>query len=121
MTTELYIKCFIACVIGNLIHICFKIYGLSKDYRKANMKFSLGNYFKDDGFALLFDFAASAGLVYAADEWLHDPIILGKIKTAFIIVGFTGSYVILFFASKAKRRFRETVDEKTNKADGIES
>lgn len=118
MSTELYIQCFVACVIGNLIHITFKILGLSKDYKKANMPFSLGQYFKDDGWALLADFAASAGLVYIADEWINDPAIMGKIKTAFVVVGFTGSYVILYFTSRAKAKFQKVVDEKTNIADG---
>ena len=118
MTTELYLQCFIACLIGNVIHIAFKAYGLSQDYTKANMDFSFGQFLKDDKWALIADLVGSLGLVYIADEWLNDPIVVGKIKTAFVVVGFTGSYVILYFTSTAKKKFQKVVDEKTNIADG---
>lgn len=119
MTQELYLQCFVACFIGNLIHIAFKALGLSRDYKKANIKFTFGQYLADDKWALIADFAASAGLVYLADEWIDSPVIMAKIKTAFVLVGFTGSYVILYFTSAAKKKFQSIVDEKTNKADGV--
>jgi hypothetical protein len=118
MTIPLFWQCFIACLIGNIIHVSFKIRSLSIDYKKANLPFSIGQYFKDDKFALVADAAASFGLVYLADEWLHNEYILGKIKTFFVFIGFTGSYVILQFTSVAKSKFRKIVDEKTNIADG---
>lgn len=99
------------------MHISFKVYGLSTDYKKANMPFSFWQYLKDDKWALAADFICSLGLVYLADEWINNEYILGKIKTAFVLVGFTGSYLILYFSSSAKRRFQRTIDEKTNIAD----
>lgn len=117
MDTRLYLHCLVACIIGNLIHIAFKAYSLSVDYKKANMKFHFSQYVRDDRFALILDLLGSLGLVYLADEWINNEYILGKIKTAFVVVGFTGSYVIQYFASVAKKRFRQVVDEKTNIAD----
>jgi len=119
MNTELFLQCLVACLVGNAAHIAFKIYSLSKDYKKANMAFTLGQYFADDKWALVADLVGSAALVYLADEWIDNPYVLGKIKTLFVLIGFTGSYVILYFASNAKRKFQKVIDEKTNKADGI--
>lgn len=118
MTHELYFQCVIACLIGNIIHIAFKVRSLAVDHKVANLQFSLGTYLKDDKWALIVDALSSFGLVFVADEWLDmDPRILSKIKTIFILVGFSGSYVILQLMSVAKSKFRKSVDWKTNLAD----
>jgi len=44
MTLQLYIHCVIACLIGNLLHIGFKIISLQKDHKIANLEFSVGKY-----------------------------------------------------------------------------
>ena len=119
MTLELYRDCCIACLIGNLLHIAVKIRSLQIDHKKANLKFSIGQYLNDDKWALIVDICASFGLVYIIDEWLDmDSRILGKIKSIFVFVGFTGSYVMLQLLSVAKKNFRQAVDSKTNIADG---
>lgn len=118
MTRELFIECFIACLIGNIIHIAFKAYSLSQDYQKANVKFTFRQFVMHDKFALLLDLVGSFGLVYLADEWINNEYVMGKIKTLFIVIGFTGSYFILYFASVSKKKFQKIVDEKTDIADG---
>ena len=121
MTTELYIHCFIACLIGNIVHVAFKIKSLTDDHKIANLQFSLWEYLKMDKWALLLDIIASFALVYIIDEWLDmDSRIISKIKTLFFFVGLTGSYVVLTLTSVAKKRFRAAVDHKTNKADEID-
>lgn len=117
MTTELYLKCFVACLIGNLIHVAFKIASLSKDYEVANMPFSLGLYLKKDKWALIFDAIGSFALVYVADEIIQSPYIMDKIKLVFILIGIGGSYVVMQIFSVAKKQFRGEVDKKTNLAD----
>ena len=118
MTQELYIKCFVACFIGNVLHVAWKIFSLSQDHKKANLKFSVGGYFRDDKWALVVDVMFSFALVYIVDEWLDlDSRILSKIKSVFVFVGFTGSYVILQLLSVSKSNFRKAVDYKTNIAD----
>jgi len=117
MTLEIYVQCFIACLIGNIAHIAFKMYSLSQDYKKANMEFSSRQYMKDDKYALIADAICSLVLVYIVDEWVDNEYIIGKIKTGFILIGFTGSYVLMYFASAAKKKFRKVVDEKTDIAD----
>jgi len=120
MTHEQWFECLVACIVGNLLHVCFKIFSLNKDYKKANMEFSIVQYFKDDKWALIMDVAASFALVYLADEWLGEigNYALSKIKSVFVFIGFTGSYVILQAMSVAKKRFRTVVDAKSNIADG---
>lgn len=121
MTTELYLKCFIACLIGNVLHVLVKILSLQKDHKVANLEFSVGKYLKEDKWALITDVFASFVLVYVVDEILSiDARLLSKIKLVFIFVGFSGSYVVLQIMSVAKSNFRKAVDFKTTKADQID-
>lgn len=118
MTLTLYIHCVIACLIGNILHVGFKIISLQKDHKIANLEFSVGKYLSEDKWALLMDVFASFAVVYLIDEFLEmDSRLIGKIKTVFVFVGFTGSYVILQVMSVAKSNFRKAVDYKTNQAD----
>ena len=118
MTTELYIKCFIACLIGNILHVLVKIMSLQKDHKVANLEFSVIKYLKDDAWALVTDVFASFCLVYVVDEILSiDSRLMDKIKIVFIFIGFSGSYVILQVMSVAKSNFRKAVDYKTTQAD----
>jgi len=118
MTLQLYIHCVIACLIGNLLHVGFKILSLQKDHKVANLEFSVIKYLREDKWALLMDVFASFAVVYIIDEFMEmDSRLIGKIKTIFIFVGFTGSYVILQIMSVAKSNFRKAVDFKTTQAD----
>lgn len=118
MTHELYIQCVIACLIGNVLHIAFKFFSLWKNHKKANLEFSFGKFLKDDKFAIVVDFIASFAIVYVIDEWLSfNEYIIGKIKSIFIFIGFTGSYVILLLMSVAEKKFRAAIDHKTNISD----
>jgi len=100
------------------MHVAWKIYSLSIDHKKANLKFSVFGYFADDKWALMVDVFFSFALVYIVDEWLSlDSRLLSKIKSIFIFVGFTGSYVVLQLMSVAKDKFRKAVDYKTDIAD----
>lgn len=118
MTRELYIDCVVACLIGNVLHLCFKILSLWKNHKQANLQFSVGGFLKDDKWALIVDFFSSLTVVYLVDEWLEfNEYIIGKIKTIFVFIGFTGSYVILSFMSVAEKKFRNAIGHKTDIAD----
>jgi len=118
MTRELYLQCVIACLIGNILHVFVKILSLRKDHKIANLEFSFLGYLKNDWLALLFDVIASFVIVYLVDEWLSfNEFIIGKIKTMFVFIGYTGSHVILQLMSVAKKKFRLAVDYKTNISD----
>ena len=118
MTHQLYIQCVIACLIGNVLHIAFKILYLRKSHKELNLQFSIGKYFKDDAWPLIVDFLASFAIVYIIDEWLEfNEFIIGKIKSIFIFIGFTGSYVLLLFMSVAEKKFREAAGHKAKQSD----
>ena len=110
MTRELYLSCFFACLIGNIIHILFKARSTSIDYSKVGKELSFWEFLKVEKWVLLADAASSLGLVYLADEWIDSPYVMGKIKTVFVFIGFTGSYIIMFFASASKKNLRQIVD-----------
>ena len=118
ITPYLYFQCFLSCLIGNLIHILFKWNSLAKDYKVANMKdLGLWQYIKMDSKAVILNLVGSLALVWVMDEIINSEYVMGKIKLIFILIGISGSYVIMQLFSKGKRLFRQTVDEKTNIAD----
>ena len=118
MTKELYIQCVLATLLGNILHVAFKVLALWKDHKVANLEFSFLSYLKDDWLALICDAFSSFLIVYLIDEWLSfNEFIIGKIKTIFVFIGFTGSYVILTLLSVAKKKFRMAVDYKTTISD----
>lgn len=118
MTNQMYIECVIATLIGMLIHIIVKIVSLNTDYKKANLQFSVTQYLKDDKWVILLDIICCFALVYLVEEWLDlGDWVANKIKSIFVFVGFTGSYVVLYPLSVAKSKFRQAVDAKTNIAD----
>lgn len=114
---DLYVHCFIACLIGNIIHLAIAYAKISKDYKVANLHLGFRQYVKNEMATIIADLVASLGLVYIADEWLYSEYILEKIKTAFVLVGGTGSYLIMWALGKSKSVLQKTVDEKTNIAD----
>ena len=118
MTVELYVHCVMASIAGIILHVAVKVQSLAKDHKLANLEFSFWGYLKDDKWALIMDLFCSLILVYVIDEWFDfDSRLLGKVKSIFIFVGFTGSYVVLQLMSVAKANFRKAVDHKTNIAD----
>jgi hypothetical protein len=119
MTTQLYLDCLIACLIGNAIHIAAKANSLSRDFKSANLDFSfVKDFLKPDKYALIFDLVSSVGMVFVADEIVDSPYLLGKIKLGFILIGVGGSYLVMQLLSKAKRPFRNKVDVATDHLDG---
>lgn len=118
MTTELYIQCVVACLIGNILHVLVKIRSLQQDHASTNLEFSVGKYIREDKWALIVDVFASFALVYLIDEFLDlDSRLMGKIKTIFVFVGFSGSYVILQIMSVAKKNFRAAAGYKAKEQD----
>lgn len=120
MTHEQYVACVIACLIGNVVHVCCKIYSLSTDSKKANVEFSFLHFVALDKWALIVDLVVSLAIVYLADEWLDlDSRIISKIKSIFFFVGFSGSYIVFLVMSRAQDLVRKRIDEKTNEIDKL--
>jgi len=119
MTTELYIKCVIACLIGNLLHILIACTKRFLENKAANIPFSVGRYIKDDRIVFICDAAFSMVIVYVFDEWGDfTPWFMDKAKTFFIFVGFTGGSVFNAVLSVSKRKFMGYVDTATDVAEG---
>jgi hypothetical protein len=120
MPDEIYIKCFTACLIGNLCHVVWKIYTLHLDFKLANEHFSIKKYFAGDWPAIAIDLIFSFAVVYVADELLgHSEYLLNKVKILFLFVGFSGSVVFHSLMSRAETKFRQIVDKKTNELDKL--
>ena len=118
MSLEIYFKCVIACLLGNVCHIAIKYNSLYTDYKKANVEYSFAQFLKDDKVSLLFNALLSFALVYLADEFVvQSDFIMNKIKILFFFIGITGSYLTMQIRSVGKRKLRSIVDEKTNIAD----
>ncbi len=116
--SDLYIQCYTACFIGNVIHLLVLARSRYIDYEKNNDKLPFREFLRKERWGILVDFAASMGLVYIADEWIDSPYVMGKIKTLFVFVGVTGSWALMQFISQTKKQFRNSVDVKSNLADG---
>lgn len=120
MTRELYIDCVLAALIGNVIHIIFKIMSLAKEHKVSNVEFTLKGYWKDDKWVIIGDLASSFVLVFVVDEWVIEEKyawVLDKIKTVFVFVGWTGSYLVMYFFSVATKKLQGAIDYKTSQAD----
>lgn len=119
MIKEVYIQCFVACLIGNIIHLLALARSRYVDYETNNDKLPFKEFLYRERWGILLEFFGSMGIVYAADEWVVDnPFIMGKIKTLFIVIGISGSWAIMQLVSQTKKRFRANVDVKSNIADG---
>jgi hypothetical protein len=120
MNLELYAKCVIACLLGNICHIAIKYNSLYVDYKKANVNYGFRQFIKDDKRALIVDAILSFAAVYLIDEFvIASDWILDKVKIFFFFVGLTGSYLVMQLLSVGKDKFRQIIDFKTDKADGI--
>jgi hypothetical protein len=119
MTHELYLKCVIACLVGNILHIMIACLNRFKDNKSANIPFSVGRYIRDDKWVFLTDAVFSFAVVYLFDEWSgFTPWFVDKAKTFFVFVGFSGSYVLNSVLSVSKKKFQTYVDVATDVAEG---
>lgn len=120
MELEIYLKCMVACLLGNVVHAAFKFQSLYTDYKKANAPYTFLQFLKDEKVVLVVNAIASFGLVYLIDELvLGSSYIANKVKILFFFVGLTGSYVALQIKSVGKDKLRAIVDRKTNIADAV--
>lgn len=119
MTTDQFylILCGLA---GVLFHCTLKLKSLLTDAQKANMNFNwYRDYvYKDFPSILLsllsvmiwhFIFSEVADKYKAIEDFA---------RVSFVTMGAIGSYLIQFGLSKAKKQIRDTIDKKTDIADG---
>jgi hypothetical protein len=104
---------------GVLFHCLLKLNSLLQDARVANVDFRpVRDYWKKDVVSILISFL-SVGIWYLVFGEVGNKYKgLQDFKiTSFVVMGMIGSYIIQLIMSKAKKRIRTIVDEKTNIAD----
>ncbi len=121
MTREQYLNAVLACLIGVIIQVVYKVIRMQNKAKIANEPFSFQQWIKDDVWTMLLNVLSPFVIVWLINEWLEfDERIAGKVKSIFVFVGFAGSQVIMGFLSVADKKFNKIIDNKTNIADGIE-
>jgi len=113
-----YTACGIA---GVLFHSVVKYDSLQKTARAANVPFGVKNYLKEDAASLVASLlSVGIWLLVFAEAVDKYTALTGWARLSFVLMGAIGSYLIQYFFSQAQKRIMSVIDEKTNKADGIE-
>lgn len=117
---ELYAWCFVAGVLGIILHIvAIKWPSVKKRAKTANEPTDFKSYLKDDAGAISASVVTVLILLVALDEVLGlRPAIANYLKLGFVFVGFSGSSVLISLLGTAQSKIDKIVDIKTDKADG---
>lgn len=113
MTHDIFIKAFIACLIGNILHVAIRCVRLQREMKKDPKmpNFDFVVWLKADKWVLIADVLFSFAMVYAADEFLVGDIgriALEKVKTLFIFVGMGGSSILIGLFSTFREKMKAT-------------
>jgi nitrate reductase gamma subunit len=119
MTHDQYMNAVIACFIGVILQLFYKAFKLNQKAKISNEKFNVIQWFADDYLALILNVLSPFILIYIMDEWITEEagLLVDKLKSIFIFVGFSGSSVIMGFLSVADKKYNKIIDNKTNIAD----
>lgn len=120
MALSIIIQCFLAGVLGQLLHIfAIKVPAMKERAKVANEKFNLLEYLKDDLAAVLSNVLTILIFLVVLDELIKlKPAVEPYLKVGFVFVGFTGSSILISLLGRAQKKLNQVVDEKTNIADG---
>lgn len=123
MTTQIYIECFIAGILGILFHIfVIKLPALKTASNAANRPFSVVCYFKDDWVSISGSFLSIIISVFLIDNLLkYQPAVQPYLKFLFLFIGYTGSSILQSILSKTGDSINKIVDQKTNELDSIKN
>lgn len=111
----------VAGVLGVLFHCLLKLRSLQQDSRVANIPFNgIRDYWKKDAVSISLSFLSVAiwWLVFGEVGKKYKGLQEFKI-TSFALMGMVGSYLIQLIMSRAKKKIRTIVDEKTNELDEL--
>lgn len=118
---SLYVLCFVCGVIGQLLHVfVIKLPAEKRRAKKANIKFSLIEYFKEDWIAIGANTVALIGLVILLDEIIgFNPSFVRGIKFGYIGFGFMGSSSLIALLGRYGLKTEAIVDVKTDELDRL--
>lgn len=121
MTTLTYLWCFIAGLLGMLFHIfAVSMPAVKTRATVANMQFTYGCYFKDEAAAIIANLLTILILLVTLNELVaFKPEVIPWLKAAFVLVGYTGSSLLITVLGKASGKINTVVDIKSNEADGL--
>lgn len=121
MTFTTYLLCFLAGCLGILFHIfAVKIPATKKQAQVANMKFTYKGFFQDELVAILASLLTVIILLVVLNEVLAlKPAVEPYLKSGFVLVGYTGSSILIALLGKASQKINEVVNIKTDVADQV--
>lgn len=113
-----YLIYLFAGLLGVITHCFCKAKDIIDYAKKANIEFSVKEYFKKDWFSVsLSIISVLIWLLIWGEVGAKYPKILDFIRFSFILMGFLGSYIIQKLFSKGKSYISDIIDKKTNIAD----
>lgn len=104
---------------GVLAHSLLKLNSLIQDARAGNVPFRpVKDYWEKDVVSIVLSFL-SVGIWFLifGEVGKKYPSLQEFKVTSFVVMGAMGSYIIQLIMSRAKKRIRQVVDEKTDIAD----
>lgn len=113
---------FLCGVLGVTIHCVLKCNSLLNDARAANIEFKwVRDYMGKDYLGIILSLLALVvWYLIFAEVVASYPKLSAFTRISYVTIGWFGSYIIQTIASRAKRKIRAVVDEKTNIADGTD-
>ena len=109
-------------LLGVLVHCLLKAKDLIDYATKANIEFTIVDYFKKDWLAVALSLISVAfWFLVFPEAALNYPKIENWIRITFGISGLFGSYIAQKFFSKGKSYISDIIDKKTNIADNIKA
>lgn len=119
MTTQTYIECAVAGVLGAAFHLfAIKVPAAQSRAKSANISITLGKIINTELTGIITNLLAIAILLLIAGEGLNfKPELQTWIVTIFAFCGFTGSTLLLALFGKINGQINKVVDIKTDMAD----
>jgi hypothetical protein len=123
MTRSLYWKCAAIALLGVLAHIIIvKLPSYKSKCEAANKRFSVLEYFQQDGLRILGSIVTIGLLMAAWDEWVGwNQALLVKAKSLFAFIGFAGSSLLLGIFGVANKKVMDLLGLKANAFDNATS
>jgi len=108
-------------LIGVFVHCLFKAKDLIDYATKANINFTVKDYFTKDWFAVSLSLSSVAiWFLIFGEVGAKYPKIIDFVRCTFVCMGLLGSYIIQKFFSRGKSYISDIIDKKTNIADNIQ-
>lgn len=118
---KIHIICFIAGLLGIIIHILVKIKSLQVKAKAGNAPFSLREYFSNDLVAIILSNVVVIASVFAlGDQGVqnYDHWYANWPRLIFIAIGYSANDLATRFFGATSAKINKIIDIKTNIADG---